>query len=65
MNNESPGAAYHIVCIYSQQNKMEEAYNWLLQAMHSGLADWDSIGKGSDLKSFRESTFHKKLMEIR
>jgi len=54
---------YNIACLYSKQNKVEEAVSWLKRAIIHGYANWDLIKSDKDLENIRSSSAYIKLIE--
>jgi Flp pilus assembly protein TadD len=54
---------YMIARIYSRQQKVAEAGNWLKLAVAHGFKDWDLMRSDPKLENIRDSTSYKQLLQ--
>jgi pentatricopeptide repeat protein len=54
---------YAIARMYARQNNVEEAVNWLKQAIERGFNDWDLLKNDHTLETIHNSLFYQELLE--
>jgi tetratricopeptide (TPR) repeat protein len=58
-------AYYNTACLYAKQNEVEQAVDWLKQAVKRGFIDWDFLRTDGDLENIRHTAYFKRLTERR
>jgi tetratricopeptide (TPR) repeat protein len=61
---DNPDIYYNLACIYSRQNKINEAVGYLQQAIDKGFNKWDLISKDPDLLNIRRTEYVINLINI-
>jgi tetratricopeptide (TPR) repeat protein len=63
LEQDATDVYYMIACIYSKQQKVADAGNWLRLAVEHGFKDWDHIRSDPKLENIRDSVTYKQLLQ--
>ena len=58
----NPNGYYNLACIYSKQNRIEEAVRYLQEAVNRGFKDWKMISEDPDLFNISDNPYVKNLL---
>ena len=61
--NSPQNIYYNIACIYSMQDKVEDALIWLEEAIENGYDNWDLINSDKDLDKIRNTVPYEQFMQ--